>query len=120
VCPLASKASAMRAHSGFSTCFAMPGSVRREPLPRQSLTAHRWPDGYAHAAPDCEHVVVVHEKNGRPVEDDEYLQRIEAGRENLTIESLVGAVGLLAGHRSSMPCSACDEAHPEGSAVGGM
>ncbi|NNB91608.1 hypothetical protein HI292_39435 [Corallococcus exiguus] len=40
----------MRAHSGFSTCFAMPGSVRREPLPRQSLTAHRWPDGYELAA----------------------------------------------------------------------
>ncbi|MGE6761417.1 transposase [Corallococcus interemptor] len=24
----------------------MPGSVRRAPLPRQSLTARRWPDGY--------------------------------------------------------------------------
>ncbi|RKH69506.1 hypothetical protein D7X99_42165, partial [Corallococcus sp. AB032C] len=48
----------MRAHSGFSTCFAMPGSVRREPLPRQSLTAHRWPDGYG-AGRAAEHVAVV-------------------------------------------------------------
>ncbi|WP_208722972.1 hypothetical protein [Corallococcus llansteffanensis] len=42
----ASKASATRAHSGFSTCFAMPSSVRRLLLRQQSLTARRWPDGY--------------------------------------------------------------------------